>query len=106
THPGRLPCGVDDLDATVAGPAVLVGLGAGRALFAIADHGQLAGGAAVGLQGRGHRVAAALAEAQVVLAAAALVGVAFQGDARRRAVAQGVGVAGPLRLERRTRAAP
>src|SRR5699024_8353490 len=94
--------GVDDLYPAVARPAVLAGVRALRALFAVADHGELGARAAVGLQGRGHRVAAALAQAQVVVAAAALVGVAFQGDPRRRAVTQVLGVAGHLRLELRT----
>src|SRR5690606_16392962 len=44
--------GVDDFDATVLRPASLVGLGADRTLFAVGDHGQLAGRTAVGLQGR------------------------------------------------------
>src|SRR5690606_9059234 len=93
--------GVDDLDAAVARPARLVRLGADRALLAVADHRQLAGGTAVGLQRRGHRVGTALAEAEVVLAAATLVGMAFQGDAGRGTVAQVLGVAGPGRLDLR-----
>src|SRR5690606_26478324 len=93
---------VDDLDAAVLGPAILAGLGAGRTLFAVADHGQLATRTTVGLQRRGHRVATTLAQAEVVLAAAALVGVAFQRDARGRTVTQVLGVAGHGSLEFRT----
>src|SRR5690606_37379295 len=78
--------GVDDFHPAVARPAVFAGVGALRALFAVADHGELVARATIGLQGRGDRVAAALAQAEVVVAAAALVGVAFQGDARGRAV--------------------
>ena len=37
----RLLGGVDDFDATVAGPAIFVGLGADRTLFAIADGREL-----------------------------------------------------------------
>src|SRR5688500_8394711 len=70
--------GVDDLDAAVLGPAVFGRIGAGRALFAVADHGDLAARTTVGLHGRRHGVAAALAEALVVLAAAAFIGIAFQ----------------------------
>src|SRR5690554_4148263 len=93
--------GVDDLYTAVAGPAVLVGIGADRALLAVADHGELGARATVGLQGRGNRVAAALAQAEVVVTAAALVGVAFHGDPRGRTVAQVLGVAGHLGLELR-----
>src|SRR5690606_38197959 len=40
-HRPHLLLRVDDLDAAVAGPAILAGLGAGRALLAVADSGQL-----------------------------------------------------------------
>src|SRR5690606_472492 len=50
-------------------------------------------------EGGGDRVAAALAQAQGVIAAAALVRMAFQGDARGRTVTQVLGVTGHLRLE-------
>src|SRR5690606_40455964 len=90
---------VDQLDAAVLRPAALAGLGADRAFLAVADHAELAGGTAVGLQRGGHGVAAALAQAQVVLAAAALVGIAFQAQARGRAIAQVLGVAGHGGLE-------
>src|SRR5207342_1473442 len=84
--------GVDDLDATILGPAILVGLGARRPLFAIADDGDLAAGTAIGLQRGRHGIAAALAQAQVVFTAATLVGVAFQRHARRWTIAQVFGV--------------
>src|SRR5690606_22625065 len=93
----RLPSllrGIHDLDATILRPAILARLGAGRALFAVADHADLAAGTAVGLQGGRHGVAAALGQAHVVLAAAALVGMAFEVHARGRTVAQVLGVAG------------
>src|SRR3546814_10463121 len=77
----------------ILGPAILARRGAGRALFAVADHRDLSTGTAVGLQRGRHRIGAALAEAQVVVAAAALVGVAFQGHARGRTVTQVLGVA-------------
>src|SRR3546814_4560300 len=93
-YTGCLRGGVHDLDATVLGPAILARRGAGRALFAVADHRDLAAGTTVGLQRGRHRIGAALAEAQVVVAAAALVGVAFQGHARGRTVTQVLGVAG------------
>src|SRR5690606_33739984 len=73
--------GVGGLDAAVLRPAVLAGGGAGRALFAVAGHRLLAGRAAIGLQRGRHRVAATLAQAEVVVTAAALVGMAFEGDA-------------------------
>src|SRR5207342_1092059 len=91
--------GVDDLDATILGPTILVGVGAGRPLFAIADDGDLAAGTAIGLKCGRDGVAAALAQAQVVFTAAALVGIAFQRHARGRTIAQVFGVAGHGRLE-------
>src|SRR5690554_4028631 len=94
--------GVGDLYATVLSPAILAGGGAGRALFAVAGHRLLAGRTTVGLQRGRHAVAAALAEAQVVVTAAALVGMAFQGDAGRGTVTQVLCVAGHGRLELRT----
>src|SRR5690606_15662378 len=102
-----LPCrrstgGVGGLHPTVLRPAILARGGAGRALFAVAGHGLLAGGTAIGLQCGRHTVAAALAEAEVVVTAAALVGMAFKRDAGRRTVAQVLGVAGHCSLELRT----
>src|SRR5690606_18475707 len=97
-----LPRAVVQLDAAVAGPAVLARGRAHRTLLAVADHVQLAGRAAVRLQRGGDRVAAALAQAEVVLAAAALVGIALEGQARGRAVTQVLGVAGHRGLEFRT----
>src|SRR6478735_4132439 len=93
--------GVDDFDAAVLGPAVFGRVGAGRALFAVAADHDLGARATVGLHGRRHGVAAALAQALVVFAAAALVGVAFQGHARGRTVTQVLGVAGDDGLELR-----
>src|SRR3546814_7903524 len=89
-------------DATILGPSILARRGAGRALFAVADHRDLAAGTTVGLQRGRYLIGAALAEAQVVVAAAALVGVAFQGHARGRTVTQVLGVAGHRGLEFRT----
>src|SRR5690606_34728947 len=94
--------GVHDLDATVALPAALVRLGADRTLLAVGDDGDLAGRAASALQRAGDGVAATLAEAQVVLAGAALVGIALEGHAGARAVTQVLGVAGHDGLELRT----
>src|SRR5690606_9773477 len=91
--------GVHDLDATVALPAVLVGLGADRTLLAVGNDGDLAGRTASALQRAGYGIAAALAQAQVVLAGAALVGIALEGHAGARAVTQVLGVAGHDGLE-------
>src|SRR5690606_19378673 len=101
-RPGASARAVVQLDAAVAGPAVLARGRAHRTLLAVADHVQLAGGAAVGLQRGGDRVATALAQAEVVLAAAALVGIALEGQARGRTVTQVLGVAGHRGLEFRT----
>src|SRR4029453_15506928 len=59
-------------------------------------------GTTVGLQRGGDRVAATLAEAQVVFAAAAFVGVAFQRHAGGRTITEVLGVARHRGLEFRT----
>src|SRR5262249_61132887 len=102
----RLPRGlllgrINDLDAAVLLPAVLAVVLADRTLFAVADGVELAGRGAGGAERAADRVAAALAEAEVVLARAALVGVAFERHARARELVQILGVAGDLRLELR-----
>src|SRR5690606_39483910 len=93
--------GVDDFHATVLRPAGLGRLGADRTLFAVAHDFQLPGRTAGSLQGGVDGVPAALAQGLVVGAAAALVGVALQGDAGRRTIDQVLGVAGDDGLELR-----
>src|SRR6185312_16768425 len=66
---------------------------------AVADDVELAGRGAGRSNRAVHGVAAALAEAEVVLAGAALVGVAFKRHARARELAQVCGMAGDLGLE-------
>src|SRR5690349_4389685 len=72
----RLLRGVDDLDATVLRPARIIVRAADRALFAVADDLELRGRRTGGAQRALHRIAATLAEAEVVLARTALVRVA------------------------------
>src|SRR5690625_3750534 len=91
--------GVDDVDATVLGPAALVVLAARRTLFTVADHRDLAGGGTMGLEGRLDRLGTTLAQAEVVLARATLVGVAFQAHLRARTILQVLGMAGHDLLE-------
>src|SRR5699024_1507353 len=91
--------GVDDLDATVLGPAAVGMLAADRTLFTVADHVDLAGRGTVGFQRALHRLGTALAEAQVVFARTALVGIAFQAHVGAGAVLQILGVAGHDLLE-------
>src|SRR4029079_4842703 len=85
--------------STVFLPAPSALLVAARALFAVADDVELAGRGTGRTDRARHRVAAALAEAEVVLARAALVSIAFQRHARARELAQVSGVAGDLSLE-------
>src|SRR5690606_31859156 len=92
---------VDQFDAAVLRPAAFATFVADRTLFAVADHAELAGRAAIGLQRGGNGTATALTKRHVVLAAAALVGIAFQAQARGRAVAQVLGVTGHRGLELR-----
>lgn len=79
----------------------LVVLAAHRALFAVADHVELGRARARGGERTLHRVAATLAKTEVVLARTALVGIAFERDARIGELAQVFGVARDLRLELR-----
>src|SRR5512144_1900860 len=92
---------IHDLDATILLPAILAVLLAHRTLFAVADDIELCGRGTGGAERAGHRIAAAFAETQVVLARAALVGVALQGDARARELAQVRGMAADRSLELR-----
>src|SRR6185437_5786431 len=92
---------VNDIHATILAPAVLIVLTAHRTLLAIADHFHFAGSGAIGLQGAGHRIATALAEAEVVLTGTALVGIAFKTDMGHRAILQVLGMASHDLLELR-----
>src|SRR6185369_8473243 len=74
--------------AAVLRPAAFVRLGALRTLLAVGDHGQAAGIDAEGSQVVGDRVGATLTQRQVVLAGAALVGMAFDGDGHRRMLSE------------------
>src|SRR3546814_19278787 len=81
-YTGCLLGGVHDLDATILGPAIFARLGAGRALFAVADHRDLAAGPPVGLHRGRYRLVAALAAAPVVHAGAPHVLLHLQGIVR------------------------
>src|SRR3546814_20224026 len=63
-YTGCLLGGVHELDATVLGPAILARRGAGRALYAAANHRDLAAGPTAGLQRGRHRTGGAHARAQ------------------------------------------
>src|SRR4029079_15711517 len=102
THCGQLLLGrVHDFDAAIHLPAILAVVLAHRALFAVAHDIELGGRGTGGAERARHGVAATLAEAEVVLARAALVGVALQRDARARELAQVRGMAADRSLELR-----
>src|ERR1043166_2451768 len=87
-----------DLDAAVLLPGRFVVAHRRGPLFAVADDAELAGRHALELQGLLHRARAALAERDVVLARAALVGVAFEAHPGTRVLAQVLRPVGDHRL--------
>src|SRR6185437_885015 len=97
----RSLCGVHDVVSAVLVPAAFVVLAAHRTLFTVADDLDLAGRSTRGFQRGRKRIATTLAEAKVVLAGAAFVGIAFDRHARHRAITQVLGVAGDDILELR-----
>src|SRR5690606_19300467 len=76
--------GVDDLDAAVTTVRVFALSARGRLLFAVRDGRDLAVGDAVEHQHATHGLCAAVAETDVVLARAALVGVPLERHTRVR----------------------
>ena len=72
--------GVDDLHATVLGPAAIVAAGGHRPLFTVGHDAELATGRTRGVEIIGDGIASALAQAQIVLAGTALISVTLQGD--------------------------
>ena len=75
---------LDDINATVQRVSRFVMTGSDRTLFAVADDADLAGRGTARGQRSLHGIGAVLAEADVVLARAAFVSVAFQTDTDAR----------------------
>src|SRR6187549_647371 len=76
----RMTSAIHELDAPIQAPRFFVAARCCRALFTVADGRELLGAGALQLQHAAHCLRATLAEADVVLAAAALVGMAFEPD--------------------------
>src|SRR5690348_10983696 len=79
---------IDDVDATVLRPGILVVRRIDRMLRAVAGHGDLTRGGALQQQSLADRLRAAHAEADVVFRRAALVGIAFEPDAGVRVIGE------------------
>src|SRR5690606_32009499 len=91
--------GVDDFDAAILRPCRFVMAAINRTLFTVADDIELAHRCTGRAHGALHGIATTLAEAEVVLTGAALVGMAFEGHAGVRELTQVFGMAGNLRAE-------
>src|SRR5512134_160629 len=97
--PSAQPLPIHELDAAIQAPRFLVAARLRRTLFAIAHGRELLGSSALQHQHTAHGLRAALAETDVVLAAAALVGMPFEPKLHVRVLRELLAVSLKLRVE-------